>query len=156
VVINVHLYHLVLFSAAFVALCALSTFALRIKALALTPFAAPAIIPALHSAWLFSGDMEVSQFIQRNPDEQRTVTSAKSEAERADILRKRFLFDVSKVPKVGQPPRCSSAFHVGVGMLIGSDNRCASKCLTMMQSPLNFCVVRRLSTRTFCCRGPVT
>ena len=49
--------------------------------------------------WL--NGMSVCSFIQKNPEETRKVTDAKSAVERADILTKKFIFDKAQMPRIG-------------------------------------------------------
>jgi hypoxanthine phosphoribosyltransferase len=51
------------------------------------------------SEWL--NNMEVVECISKNPDENRTVTEARSREERRDVLQNKFLFNYDRMPKVG-------------------------------------------------------
>jgi hypoxanthine phosphoribosyltransferase len=51
------------------------------------------------SEWL--NNMEVVEWMSKNPDEKRTVTEARSREERLDVLKNKFLFNYDRMPKVG-------------------------------------------------------
>jgi hypothetical protein len=46
-------------------------------------------------------DIEIVEFIERNPDEKRRVTDAKSRAERLEILQNKFIFHWDAMPTIG-------------------------------------------------------